>query len=294
MGALAALGSAVLWALTNLILREQVHKLGGATTQAWRTAVSTLLFLPVFFLFRHPRDLLGIPTGTIGLLLLSVLMSMVIGDILQFTAMRRIGLSLAMPISSSSPLLTMAIAAATLGEAITPRAVGGAMLVIVGVIMVALPRRALDEAERAQRRELTANHWLGVGLALAAAICSAAATTLTRAAIVDIDILSANLLRLPFSAVLCAAIGTAQRRALPWRVGRGSLLPLCLGGLTGLGSGLLYLNAVKLVGASTTATLNAIAPIFGLIGAVIFLHERPSTRNIVGTLIAFVGVVLVV
>jgi DME family drug/metabolite transporter len=294
VGALAGLGAAVLWAITNLILRDQVHKLGGATTQAWRTAVSTLIFIPIFLLARHPRDLLGIPADIIGLLLLSVLMSMVIGDILQFTAIRRIGLSLAMPIASSSPLLTLLVAAATLGEPITPQAVGGSALVIVGVIMVALPRRALDEAERAQRRALTANHWLGVSLALAAAICSAAANTLTRAAIVDIDILSANLLRLPFSAILCAAIGTAQRRELPWRVERGSLIPLCLAGLTGLGSGLCYLNAIKLVGASTTATLNASAPIFGLFGAVFFLGERPTTRNVVGTLIAFAGVALVV
>ena len=294
MGALAGLGAAILWAITNLILRDQVHKLGGATTQAWRTAVSTLIFIPIFLLARHPRDLLGIPTDIIGLLLLSVLMSMVIGDILQFTAIRRIGLSLAMPIGSASPFLTLLVAAATLGEPITPRSVGGSVLVIVGVIMVALPRRALDEAERAQRRALNGNHWIGVTLALAAAICSAAANTLTRAAIVDIDILSANLLRLPFSAILCAAIGTAQRRELPWRVGRSSLVPLCLAGLTGLGSGLCYLNAIKLVGASTTATLNASAPIFGLFGAVIFLGERPTTRNIVGTLIAFCGVALVV
>jgi hypothetical protein len=48
------------------------------------------------------------------------------------------------------------------------------------------------------------------------------------------------------------------------------------------------------VGASTTATLNAAAPIFGLLGAVVFLRERPAMRNVVGTLVAFVGVALVV
>lgn len=294
MGALAALGAAVLWAVTNLVLREQIVKLGGATAQAWRTAVSTLIFLPIFLLARHPRDLLGIPAQTLAILLLAVLLSMVIGDILQFTAIRRIGLALAMPIGSASPLLTLVVAAVTLGEPITPRAVGGASLVVAGVVMVALPRRALGEIEHAQRRALTANHWLGVGLALAAAVCSAGATTLTRAAITNLDILSANLLRLPFSAMLCAIIGTAQRGQPPWRVGRASLAPLCLAGVTGLGSGLCYLSAIKLVGASTTATLNASAPIFGLLGAVAFLAERPSTRNVAGTLIAFLGVALVV
>jgi len=48
------------------------------------------------------------------------------------------------------------------------------------------------------------------------------------------------------------------------------------------------------VGASTTATLNAAGPIFGLLGAIVFLNERPTRRSIVGTLVAFLGVVLVV
>ena len=72
------------------------------------------------------------------------------------------------------------------------------------------------------------------------------------------------------------------------------MVPLCLAGLVSMGSGLLYLNALKLVGASTTATLNASAPIFGLLGAVAFLGERPSRRNILGTLVAFAGIALVV
>ena len=61
-----------------------------------------------------------------------------------------------------------------------------------------------------------------------------------------------------------------------------------------MGSGVLYLNAIKLAGASKTATLNASAPIFGLIGAILILRERPANRNILGTLGAFAGIALVV
>ncbi len=80
------------------------------------------------------------------------------------------------------------------------------------------------------------------------------------------------MLRLPCSAALCLAIGTAQRRALPWRVERVQIAPLVLAGLLSLGSGLLFLTAVNLSGAGATATLNASAPIFGLLGAAIFLR----------------------
>jgi DME family drug/metabolite transporter len=226
-------------------------------------------------------------------LLLSVLLSMVIGDILQFTAVRRLGVALALPISSSYPLFTLIIAAVFLSEALTLRSVGGVLLVIAGVILVALPRRALVE-EGASAIASLSGHWSGVACAVASALCSAGATTLTRLAIERVDVLSANMLRLPFSAILCALISTAGRRQPPWRVERGGIAALCAGGVTGLASGLCYLSAIKLVGASTTATLNAASPIFGLLGAVVFLGERPTRRSVVGTLIAFAGIVLVV
>jgi drug/metabolite transporter (DMT)-like permease len=294
VGGAAALSGAALWAITNLLLRRQVLKMGGSTANTWRNVFSTLCYLGVFFAFRGPRDLLAIPRDALLVLLLAVLLSMVIGDILQFMAIQRLGIALAMPIASSYPFLTLFIAALALGERLTARAVGGAILVIVGVILVALPRRALIDAEGNQHRALTTNHWIGVGIAIGSALCAAAAVTLTRTAIVDIDILAANMIRLPFGAALCALISTAERRKAPWDIERGSYGPLFLAGLASMGSGIAFLTAVKFAGAAKTATLNASAPLFGMIGAIIFLAERPTRRNIVGAIIAFIGITLVV
>ncbi len=294
VGGAAALIGAALWAITNLLLRRQVLKMGGSTANTWRNVFSTLCYLGVFLAFRHPRDILAIPRDTLLVLLLAVLLSMVIGDILQFMAIQRLGIALAMPIASSYPFLTLFIAAFVLGEPLTARSLGGAALVIVGVILVALPRRALIEAEGGQHQALTTNHWIGVGIAVASALCAAAAVTLTRIAVVDIDILAANMVRLPFSAALCALISTAERRKAPWKIERGSYGPLFLAGLASMASGIAYLNAVKLAGAAKTATLNASAPLFGMIGAIIFLNERPTRRNIIGAVVAFIGITLVV
>ncbi len=293
MGAAAALAAAVFAAATNLILRRQIAQIGGATAQTWRATVSTLLFAAIFLALRDPRDLLGLPIAAVTVLLASVLLNMVLGDLLQYAAITRLGIALAMPITCSYPLVTLLIAVAMLGERPSPRAMVGTVLIVAGVILVAVPRRALAEDEGARHESPAAGHWVGVAFALAA-VCMAAATVLTRVALNDIDVIAANMLRLPFAAVLCGAIGTTQRRQAPWRVERTSLVPLCLAGLTGLGSSSCFLIAITLVGASTTATLNAAAPIFGLLGAVIILHERPTTRNVVGTLVAFAGVALVV
>lgn len=296
MGAAVALATAIFAASTSLILRREIAQLGGATAQTWRATVSTLIFAVAFLFLRDLRDLFDLPSRAVAILLASVLLNMVLGDLFQFAAITRLGISLAMPIASSYPLVTLLIATATLGEIPTIREACGTILVIVGVVLVALPRRALTgngSPHHPDGPRAAAGHWAGVALALASALCIAGATVLTRIALRDLDIIAANMLRLPFGATLCACIAIAQRR-LPWRVGRHNILPLCLSGLTGLGSSVCFLVAITLVGASTTATLNAAAPIFGLLGAVIFLGERPTTRNIVGTLIAFAGVTLVV
>lgn len=118
----AALGAAILWVATNLLLRGPVLKLGGATANAWPITAGALCSVPAFLLLRHPRDLLAIPGQTVAVLLASVLLSMVLGDILQFTAIRRLGIALAMPIAASYPFLTLLIAAAALGVAPLPAA----------------------------------------------------------------------------------------------------------------------------------------------------------------------------
>lgn len=294
MGAAAALGAAALWAVTNLILRGQVTKIGPAAANGWRTTFSALSFAVIFLLLRRPDDIFAIESRTLAALLGSMLLSLVIGDILQFTAIARLGVALAMPINSCYPIFTLIIAAITLGEPLTVRAVLGALLVVVGVILVALPRRPLDDDERARRRALTRNHWIGVAVALTAAVCTAFSTALMRVAIKDLDTMVANMIRLPISAILCSLIGTVQRRALPWRIERRRFGPLLLAGVVSMASGVCYLTAIQQAGAAKTATLNASAPIFGLLGAVLILRERPANRNILGTIIAFAGIALVV
>src|SRR6185503_11411541 len=142
MGELAGLAAAVVWATTNIVLRGQSVRLGAMTVNAWRAVFAALCFVIIFALTRPPGALTSLPLRGVLALLAGVVVGMVIGDTLQFVAMTRIGVARAMPISSCFPLFTLAIAAVFLDEPITVRTVAGAALVIGGVVLVALPRRA--------------------------------------------------------------------------------------------------------------------------------------------------------
>jgi drug/metabolite transporter (DMT)-like permease len=295
MGELAGLAAAVVWATTNIVLRGQSVRLGALTVNAWRAVFAALCFVIIFALTRPFSALTSMPLQGVLALLTGVVVGMVIGDTLQFVAMTRIGVARAMPISSCFPLFTIAIAAVFLGEQITLRTVAGAALVVGGVVLVALPRRAGVE-ERPEVKPLSAaGYWLGVGLALTAALCWSCSTTLSRVALRDIDVITANTLRMPFAALVSLALN-ARGGGLPLRkFGAQSLVILILCGIIGTaGGGFLYLTAIELAGAGKTAVLGAAAPIFGLIGSVLFLHERPGARGIVGTVVTVAGIALVV
>src|SRR5690606_290677 len=109
------------------------------------------------------------------------------------------------------------------------------------------------------------------------------------------DIVTGNAIRLPFSALVSFLIGAQQGTISPRRFGRQNWIVLIVMGIIGsAGGGFLYLSAVSLAGASKTAIISGASPIFGLIGAIIFLRERPGPRGIAGALLAFAGIVLVV
>jgi DME family drug/metabolite transporter len=291
LGELAGLASALLWATTNIVLRGPALRLGAVTVNAWRAFFAALAFFVVFALTRHISDLAAIPPRALAALLTAVLVGMVIGDALQLTALGQIGVARAMPIGASFPLFTVVLAALFLHETVTIRTFLGALLVIVGVVLLAVPQGAREAAAPLTARQ----HWVGVGLALTAACCWAVSTTLTRVAVEHIDVVIANTVRLPVSATMSALFGLGRAKVPARKFGWQNFAILALAGVFGTaGGGFLYLVSVSLAGAAKSSILSAFSPVFGLVGAVLFLHERPGTRGLVGTLIAVGGIVLVV
>ena len=281
------------------MLRGQSAKFGAVAVNAWRTLFAAICFAFIFVFTRDLDHLTPISLSALAALLGAVVLGMVIGDALQFTSMLRIGVARAMPISSCFPLFTVLVAAAILSEPITLRSIGGAVLVIAGVIIVALPRRGTVEVDTeepaAERAAASRYYWIGVAMAITAAICWSFSTTLIRVGVREIDVITANTVRLPFSAFVSFLVGARQGTISPRRFDRRSWIVLLVAGLIGsAGGGFLYLTAVSLAGAGKTAIITGASPIFGMIAAILFLGERPGPRGFAGALLAFVGIVLVV
>src|SRR3954451_19057398 len=106
MGELSALACAVLWAGSTVAMRSQTGRVPALAINAFRTGFAALAFGLVLLALGRLGELAGGPPAALGGLLGSVVVGMALGDSLHIRAMHAIGVSRAMPISSSYPLVT--------------------------------------------------------------------------------------------------------------------------------------------------------------------------------------------
>jgi DME family drug/metabolite transporter len=215
-------------------------------------------------------------------LLGSTLCSIVIGDSLYFLAAARIGVARALPIASSFPLLTTIGAVTLLGETFTPPLLAGSMLVVAGVTLIG--------GERAP----AAGHFDPLGLVFAglAACMWAGSGLFLGPALKSLDPVAANLVRFPIATVFFAAYVLAAR---PTEQLTPRLIWLSVAAAVGtLASALMFLGGISGAGVARGVALNATAPVFSAVLAVVMLKEHLSRRAALGMAASVLGTVLLV
>jgi DME family drug/metabolite transporter len=283
-----ALACALLWALSSVLLKSQTHKIHVVFLGALRTMPALLIYWGILFLSGRATELLNLPLRTWIYLAGSTLIGLVVGDSIYFQSMKLIGLSRAMPLSTTYPFFTMLLSLLFLDERFGWTVAGGAALIAAGGYLLALHRgrERLVESQAVRRANL-----IGVVLALCAALCWSISTVLLRVGLEKADTTLANVVRL---SVLMVALATmALKLGKIDRIksyGLRSLGIVFLAGIVGTGLGTFtFLAAVQRAGAARTSILTATTPLFGVPFSLL-LKERPSSRTLVGTGLTMIGV----
>lgn len=298
LGELLGLIAAVIWATSNTLLRMQTMRLGAVAVNFWRCVVTIPFFIILFLIVRDPGTLRDLAPLTILYIVLGVCIGMVTGDTLQYHAIKLIGVSRSMPISGCFPLFTVFFAWLLNGEPIRVQVLGGAVVVMLGVLLISLPKRrparigiiAAPAPVAVDRTNAT-----GIVFSLIAAICWSLSTVVQSKALAHSDAITVNLIRMPVAA--CVLLIASRGRAnIPLRqFGARTFLFLAVIGIFGTGlASISYLGALKIAGAGKTAVLGATAPLFALPLSVLLLGERPGLRAVMGTLLTVLGIALVV
>jgi drug/metabolite transporter, DME family len=288
IGVAAALAAALCWTLASGLWRRLPTSLGPAELNLLKNLIALALQLPLL-LGSAP----ALPLGAAGLLLLSGVLGIALGDSFYFAALRRLGTRRTLTFDAGGPAVTAAAGCLLLAEWPGPHQWLGIALISLAVVLVAR-QRPMVEAEGG----LGAEQRLGVGLALAALLCGGAGALLARAALrtsgldpwhaATLRLLAATLVLLP----LLGRLLTHLRRPRPRPPGRRWLLVLAATLLgTSAGIGLQQLALARLPGGLAVALL-ATAPVMAVPLAPLE-GDRPGALGVLAALLAVLGVVLV-
>jgi len=289
-----AFGMALSWAIMGVVLRSIPFDLDAFLVTGLR-ALFGLFAIALLIVATRSLEQYRLLTTTKTLwLVASILAGGVLGDTLYLQSLRLLGMTRCFPLINSYPLFTVLFSALLLGEQVTWVMIGGALLVFVGISMVARP--GANARGRTIGPTCSKEIIKGVLMALACAALYGAESILVSLGAQDIDSIVANSVRVPVVAVVLLLIAGQRGQ---WRqvrdLGRRTVWLLVLGGVLGWAvAGSFWVAAVRLAGPTRAAVVGSTAPLFAVPLSVVLLRERPTRPALLGTVLTVIGVMLVV
>jgi drug/metabolite transporter (DMT)-like permease len=287
LGEMAALGAAVCWTVGPLLGTRVVKEIGAARFSRVRSLVFFLITLGVATL---GGSWSGMTWQAAAWLAASGIIGVAIGDLFLFSSYKLVGPRLGSLLYMTSAPYTVILAWGFLGESLVGQALTGGALTLAG-IAVALVRK---EAEAKGFEIEPGGLMKGVLFGLIAAAAQASGTLLSKPALLmGVDPLAAAPIRtgaamLALAAVTLPTLGVSAYR-MPLRLFPYTLLQACFG-CTGI---ILLLVAIGNTSAGIAAILAALPPIIMLPILRFGFGARLSLVSWGATLLAFVGVVLI-
>ena len=284
VGALCALGSALSWSVTSLMVSALAPAIGTFTINAARTTLTALIGIGWMLVAVDLQTILTLSMGGFALLAVSIVLAIAVGDTIFFESTQRLGLGRAMTISMSYPVVAASLAALLLGERLTAAIIVGGLLTLAGLVLIVVARTDAPDQPRP---------WRGVVEALLAALAWGVSVVALRVPLDEIDPVSAQAIRLPVGALILWVTPWAMR-GVPVLIRGGwplFLRLIALAVVTAVSS-VLYGASVKYAGVAVASVLSSTAPLFAVPLGVVFLGERLPRLALVGTAVTMIGIVV--
>ena len=294
IGEVAALTAALMWSVSSLLWRK-IRLSAGAMNLSKNVIglVLMLLHLGVLTAFTHEAAFTA-STSSIGLLIASGLVGVAIGDTLFLRSLQILGPRISLMMATTSPIFSVVLGFVFLREQLLIIVVVGILLTVAGLIIVLTDRAAAKEAPDVYPGKVAAGVWCGI----AAAFCQSVGGVLSRAGSQDCSGLEAAIYRIAVGMVVLIVYyhwrGTLKpivRSVFQFDMIK-LLLPATVIG-TWMGVWLCQV-AYKHSDVATAQTLLSTCPLFAVPLIWFWDGQRLSARGFLGTLIAVLGVAVVI
>jgi drug/metabolite transporter (DMT)-like permease len=290
IGELSALGAALLWAITGVILKHLSYGFNPLHLNHIR-CISAVILFSLFLI--STGELKSIPYFPIRSLILSTsgtIIAVAIGESLFVLSLRHLELARAYPISICGwPVVTLSISLIFLDEIMKWMEILGVFLILFGLYLLTFHEGSSPwmVSLKSLRKEkmgllligLTVLSW-GAGTVLIKMGAEGQVLPVTN----FIRFAITSVVLIPFTYSHWVEIRTMDR------LGK-RLFLACLSGIIGFGlGGILFLIALTKSGAGMTAVLSSTSPLFLLPMSVIFFHEKVTFKMFLGVISSIIGV----
>ena len=287
-----ALGAAACWATASLFSASASAQMGAVAFSRWRMGFASVILWALALASGGWRGLGG---EALGLLALSGLIGIFIGDTALFACMNRLGPRRSGVLFATHALFSAVFAWVFLGESQTGWTLLGCGLLVSGVMMaIALGRRGDEFHHWEQTRGRLA---VGVALGLLAALCQSVATLMLKPLMAGgVDAVAASAVRMTAAFALNGGLLVV---GLPLARVRGPLrgsdvLNTFFSAAVAMALGMtLILQAMREGDAGLVAVLSSVSPVLLLPLLWLVYRRRPAAGAWLGAGLAVAGTALI-
>ena len=135
LGDLLLLGCAILWAVYTTASKPLLGRYSPLRLTAWSMLAGTIPLMLVSVPAMVQQDWKQLSLGTWGLLAFSAFFAVVIGYLIWYTSVQRVGNARTAVYSNLTPVAAIIFAWLTVGNTLTPRQLLGAAIVLAGLVV---------------------------------------------------------------------------------------------------------------------------------------------------------------
>ncbi|NJE42239.1 DMT family transporter [Thermococcus sp. GR6] len=281
LGVLAAITSAFSWAASTILIKVGMRNKSPVAVNIFRLYAVSIMFAVIFLINGTFSQIVVLPPELLLVAFVSAQFGFVVGDYFYFNALKLMGVSRTVPITSTYPLWTILWASLFLGRKISPQVIVGAILVVVAIIVV----RKAEEEEHINPR--------GFVFALLAPVSWSFAILTMDWLTQSIDVLPLAGIRMVFAAIGISLFLPRYGKELR-EITQKEAIVLIGAAISGLMLGqYFFVYSVNLVGSQIAAPVSAINPIIASAMAILLLKEPPNKKILEGLILAVLGVILI-
>jgi len=293
IGELAALGAALSWTVSAMLYRKALQHTKPISANILRLSLTSAVLLPFLVAIGKLQILTSLPLKILVLATISGMVGLGVGDTSYMISLKLIGVARAVPLTCTYPLFNLLWATFLLGEHVMLPVVLGALIIVLGIWL-------LSHADETGATGAGKNILIkGIVAALATAVLWSVSITMMNVAVLeasDLDhALVINTVRAAGVAVSLLALSPLLDRKLSFlKAELRTVTVLIAGGVVALGLGwfLLTYSFVQTY-ESRAVPISSTTPLFSTLVGFVFLREKVTWRNALGSVIIVSGIFLI-